>query len=231
MGFFQRMANLWTGFLNIWISDVEKEHPEIAYENSINAMVEKYTKLKKATAAIIRRREDLSARFSDKQKAFDQVLADLNTAVDTERDDLAIVLIQKKNTFDNEILELREDLALAEKDADEAKDSLLNIQNEIEKLKSERERMLAKMHSAKARIQIQEQLEGLSVDAEVKALDNVRDHIKTTVAEAKLNKELAGTSLDGQLQALRKESGSATARAELEKIKAARIARASQKTM
>ena len=35
--------------------------------------------------------------------------------------------------------------------------------------------MLAKMQSAQARIQIQEQLEGLSVDAEVKALDNVRD--------------------------------------------------------
>ena len=35
--------------------------------------------------------------------------------------------------------------------------------------------MLAKMESAKARVRIQEQLDGLSVDAEVKALDNVRD--------------------------------------------------------
>ena len=42
--------------------------------------------------------------------------------------------------------------------------------------------MLAKMESAKARVRIQEQLDGLSVDAEVKALDNVRTHIKNTIA-------------------------------------------------
>ena len=29
-GIFSRLANLWRGFLSIWISDVEKQHPEIA---------------------------------------------------------------------------------------------------------------------------------------------------------------------------------------------------------
>ena len=32
VGLFKRLGNLWKGFLSIWISDVEKEHPEIAYE-------------------------------------------------------------------------------------------------------------------------------------------------------------------------------------------------------
>ena len=31
-GLFGRLGNLWRGFLSIWISDVEKAHPEIAYE-------------------------------------------------------------------------------------------------------------------------------------------------------------------------------------------------------
>lgn len=232
MGFFDRIANLWRGFLNLWVSDIEKEHPEIAYENSINMMVEKYTKLKKATAAIIRRREDLAARLADRSKELQQVVADLNTAVDSGRDDLALVLIQKKNTLDTEVGEIKADLEIAQKDGDEAKESLLSIQNEIEKLKSEKERMLAKMASAKARIQIQQQLEGLSVDADVKALENVREHIKNTVAEAKLGKELAGTSLDGQLAELRKQSGQSTARSELDQLKAARAAaKSAQKTM
>ena len=61
-GFFGRLRNLWRGFLSIWISDVEKQHPEIAYENAINSMIEKYTKLKQATAAIIRRREETEVR-------------------------------------------------------------------------------------------------------------------------------------------------------------------------
>ncbi|MCU1350174.1 MAG: phage shock protein PspA, partial [Acidobacteria bacterium] len=58
MGVISRLANLWKGFVSLWIADVEKEHPEIAYENAINSMVTKYAKLKSATAAIIRRRED-----------------------------------------------------------------------------------------------------------------------------------------------------------------------------
>ena len=40
-----RLGNLWKGFLSLWISDIEKEHPEIAYENAINSMIEKYAKL------------------------------------------------------------------------------------------------------------------------------------------------------------------------------------------
>ena len=61
-GFFGRLSNLWRGFLSIWVSDVEKANPEIAYENAINSMIEKYSGLKRATASIIRRREELEQR-------------------------------------------------------------------------------------------------------------------------------------------------------------------------
>src|SRR5262249_26296726 len=61
-GFFARLGNLWRGFLSLWISDIEKEHPEIAYENSINSMIDKFAKLKHATAAILRRRDDLDEK-------------------------------------------------------------------------------------------------------------------------------------------------------------------------
>ena len=48
-GFFSRLSNLWRGFVSLWISDIEKNNPEIAYENAINSMVEKYSGLKRAT--------------------------------------------------------------------------------------------------------------------------------------------------------------------------------------
>src|SRR6266850_8065418 len=96
-GFFSRIGNLWRGFLSLWISDIEKEHPEIAYENAINSMIGKYAKLKGATAAIIRRREDLDERFKKANAELAQTEAELNTAVETNQDDLAVMLIQKKN--------------------------------------------------------------------------------------------------------------------------------------
>ena len=48
------------------------------------------------------------------------------------------------------------------------------MQSDIKKLKAERDTMLARMQSAQARMRIQSQLDGLSVDAEVKALDKKR---------------------------------------------------------
>jgi phage shock protein A len=233
MGVFSRLGNLWRGFLSLWISDIEKEHPEIAYENAINSMIEKYAKLRGATAAIIRRREDLDDRFKKASAEMQQTEAELNTAVETNQDDLAVMLIQKKNQLAAEVTELKTDMETAHSDADSAKQSLLSVQSEIGKLKAERDSMLAKMESAQARIKIQEQLDGLSVDDEVRALDTVRTHIKNTIAEANLSKELSDSSLDSRLSALRNQTGDVQAKQELASLKARKAAQtgAQQKTM
>jgi phage shock protein A len=234
MGVISRIANLWRGFLSLWISDIEKEHPEIAYENAINSMVGKYAKLKSATAAIIRRREDMDERYKKTNADLAQTEAELNTAVETNQDDLAVVLIQKKNQLTVDLGELKTDMETARSDADSAKTSLIGVQSEIRKLKGERDTMLAKMQSAQARIRIQEQLDGLSVDEEVKALDTVRTHIKNTIAEANLGKELSDSSLDSRLAALKGQVGDVQARQELANIKARKAAQQAsqgQKTM
>jgi len=231
-GFFRRLSNLFRGFLNLWISDVEKEHPEIAYENAITSLIEKFSKLKRATAAIIRRRDELAERLSTQSTELAQVTQDLDVAVQTAKDDLALILIQKKNILEKEVAELKAELESAAKDADSAKAALLQVQVEIKKLKAEKDTMLAKMESAKARVRIQEQLDGLSVDAEVKALDNVRNHIKNTISEANLGQELKESSLDSKLAQLRAQSGDVTARNQLEEMKRkAAAAKAAQKTM
>jgi phage shock protein A len=234
MGVISRLANLWKGFVSLWISDIEKDHPEIAYENAINSMVGKYAKLKSATAAIIRRREDLDDRYKHATADLAQTEAELNTAVETNQDDLAVILIQKKNQLNVDINEMKTDMETARSDADSAKSSLLAVQSEIRSLKAERETMLAKMQSAQARIKIQEQLDGLSVDDEVRALDTVRNHIKNTIAEANLGKELADSSLDSRLASLKGKVGDVQARQELDAIKARKAAAqqaGSQKTM
>lgn len=229
-GFWNRMSNLWRGFVSIWVADVEKKHPEIAYENAINSMVEKYVKLKQATAAIIRRRDDVAGRLKDRSKELAQVERDLQTAVSTNQEDLGMVLIQKKESLVSEVGTLKGELEGSVRDADSAKASLMQVQSEIHKLKAEKENMMAKMASAQVKVRIQEQLEGLSVDAEVKALDNVRSHIKETIAEASLGDELAESDIDVRLKKLRASSGEVTAKSEWEAMKQA-AAQASQKTM
>ena len=225
MSVFARLGNLWKGFVNLWISDIEKEHPEIAYENAIASMIEKYAALKKATAAIIRRREELSERYASRSKELQQVEAELNVAVETNQDDLAIILLQKKTALEAEVGELKVDLDSALKDAADAKSALTTVQSEIKRLQAEKDNMMAKMANAQARIRISEQLDGLSVDAEVKALENVRSHIKNTIAEANLGQELKQSDLDHRLAALRQSSGEVTAKQQLAQLKAASVAK------
>jgi len=233
MSLFTRIGNLWKGFLSLWIADVEKEHPEIAYENAINSMIEKYSKLKTATAGSIRRRDDIDERFKKLTAELAQTEAELDTAVETNQDDLAMVLIQKKNALTAEHAELTAEAEAARTDADSAKSSLMSVQTEIKKLQAERETMLAKFQSAQARVKIQEQLDGLSVDEEVRALDNVRSHIKTTIAEANLGKELSESSLDSRLDKLKNQVGDVQAKKQLEELKAKKAAQqqGQQKTM
>ncbi len=221
-----RVANLWQGFVSLWLTDVEKRHPDIAYQNAIDSMIGKYDKLKMATASILRRREDISARLDKARGELAGVETDLNAALATDQDNLAVVLIQKKNALDAAIAELSAESEQASADAEDAKGSLIQVKNEIQKLKDEKDRMLAQMASAEARVKIQNQLEGLSVDAEVRALDNVREHIKNTVAQAKMGQELRDSDLDVQLSKLRQSSGSVTARQQLDELKRARAAQA-----
>ena len=234
MSVFSRLANLWRGFLSLWISDIEKEHPEIAYENAINSMIEKYTKLRTATAAIMRRREELDQRVHAVNRDLEQTKAELETAVETNQDDLAVILIQKQNQLTAELTDLQAELQTAKTDADSAKSSLLGVQGEIRKLQAEKDSMLAKMQSAQARLKVQGMLDGLSVDDEVRALDTVRQHIKTTIAEANLGKELSESSLDSRLSALRNQTGDVQARKQLAELKARKTAQqqqSGQKTM
>ncbi|HRE86918.1 MAG: PspA/IM30 family protein [Candidatus Accumulibacter phosphatis] len=222
INFVGRLSNLWSGFVSLWITDVEKRHPEIAYQNAIDSMIGKYGQLKSATAAIMRRREEISARLENERNELAAISADLNTALATSQDELGIVLIQKKNALEASIKVLEQEMEQARTDAQEAKDSLIQIKAEIQKLKDEKDRMLAQMHSAQARLKIQNQLDGLSVDAEVRALDNVREHIRNTVAEAKMGSELRDSDLDIKLARLRQSSGAITARQQLEEMKRAR---------
>ena len=224
INFVGRLSNLWSGFVSLWITDVEKRHPEIAYQNAIDSMIEKYGKLKSATAAIMRRREEISARLEKERSELAAISADLNAALATGQDELGIVLIQKKNALEASLKTLEQEMEQARGDAQEAKDSLIQVKAEIQKLKDEKDRMLAQMHSAQARLKIQNQLDGLSVDAEVRALDNVREHIKNTVAEAKMGGELRDSDLDVKLAKLRQSSGAITARQQLEEMKRARSA-------
>lgn len=230
MSIITRFMNLVRGFASLFVSGIERENPEVAYENAINNMIDKYGRAKNAVAAIIANRLKAETRLKNAQAEKAQVDADLEAALATDNDDLAEMLVQKQEKLAEIITSATGDLERLSKQAEESKSLLMQFQTEIEKLRSERDEQLARHATARAQIQVQDQLSGLSMDADIKALENVREGINQTVAKAQLNSEIAGTDLDHRLKQMRQTASSSSAKAKVAALKAARQADAS-KTM
>lgn len=224
MSFFDRIANLWNGFWSLWISDKEKANPEAVYEAAIDERIRKHRDLKKAVSGIVYLRNKLQTELEQKERELAEVNAQLPVAVEAGEDDVAVVLLTKKNELERGIAQVQVELAKVSKQAEEAKESLVAFQGEIEKLKRERDEMLAKKATAEARIQIQETLDGLSTDADIKALEGVRDHIGKLQAQADTGAEIKGDSLDAKLKKIKERTASASAQSQLAELKRQRDA-------
>ena len=220
MGFFQRLANIWKGFLSLWVSNIENKNPEAVYEAAIEERIRKHKELKKAVSGIVYLRNKTSAELETKEKELKEIMTQLPVAIEEGEDEVALVLIEKKDTLTSEIEDLSGQLTKIKDQAEDAKSGLLAFQSEIEKLKREKDEMLAKKANAEARIQIQETLNGLSTDADIKALDNVREHVNKLQAEADIGAEIEGDSLDAKLAKIKQKAAGSAARSQLEEMKA-----------
>lgn len=228
MGFFDRLANIWRGFLSLWISDIENRNPEAVYEAAIDERVRKHRELKKAVSGIVYLRNKLSTELEQQESELKDVMKQIPIAVEEGEDEVALVLIQKKDELTTSIEQLSAELKKVSDQAEEAKRGLISFQAEIEKLKREKDAMLAKKANAESRIQIQETLDGLSTDADIKALDGVREHIDKLQAEADIGSEIQGENLDAKLAKIREKAADASARGQLEEMKKQMNARRKQ---
>jgi phage shock protein A len=219
MGFFDRLSQIWKGFIGLWISDLENRNPEAVYEAAIEERIKKHRDLKKAVSGIVYLRNKLQAELETKSAELTEINAQIPVAIAEGEDEAALVLLEKKNELEGSIVTLNAELAKVRVQAEEAKSGLIQFQAEIEKLKREKTEMLAKRANAEARIKINETLNGLSTDADIKALENVRENIEKMEAEADISSEIQGTSLDAKLKKIKAKTGNATARNQLEQLK------------
>jgi len=219
MGFFSRVTNVWKGFLALFVSDLENNNAEAVYESAIEERIKRHRELKKAVSGIVYLRNKLQGELEEKQKLLAEIIQQLPVAIEEGEDEAALVLIQKKDELSTQISEIQTELEKVSEQAEEAKSGLVSFQGEIEKLKREKHEMLAKKANAEARIQIQETLDGLSTEADIRALDNVREGINKLQAEADVGSELAEDDLDAKLEEIKAKTSTASAKKQLDEMK------------
>ena len=104
-------------------------------------------------------------------------------------------------------------------EAEDAKKNLMRFREEIRSLEHEKGRMLAALASARARRRMHEALDGLSVEADVQALENVRMHVQRSVAAATLERELGAATRPAAHPRAAREAIEEGARRELDALK------------
>ena len=230
MNFFSRLGNVISGFFSNFMGGLEESNPAAVYEAAINERLIKHKELKKAISGIVYLRNKTQTELEDSLKELNEIEYQLEAALESGEDDMAVMLIERQDALQEIIKQQEADLMKVSEQADESKIALQQFQAEIKKLKREKEEMLAKVETAEARIKIQESLDGLSLDADVQALDNVRSSIHKKVAEADVNAEMANSSLDNKLAKLKEKGSSLKAQRKLEEMKRKRAGIATPKT-
>jgi phage shock protein A len=164
--------------------------PDIAHENAVNDLKKNYTELKELTASIAVRRDELKAQVEEVRAELAQLDNLLDQAVTGDQDNEALTLLGQKHTVEERLASLLAELEQARADTEQTKASLVEVKEGLERLKTERPLAVSRAAS----VSIDEQLDDFTVDAELIALENAREHIQATIAMVDLNRELSGAA-------------------------------------
>jgi phage shock protein A len=216
---FTRFFNLIGGKCRRWMRTREAHDPESVYEAAIAGRIRRYQQLKSAAAGVIYLRSKLESELRQKAAEMREVEEQIGQAADLDEDQCALLLIQRKQMLAADCERLSNELKELTREAEDAKKNLMGFKGEIDQLKAEKVRMLARLKNAQARVRIQHALEQLSSEDDVRALEDVRESIQRTLAEAGVNRELSGSALDEKLEQIRRRNAAAKAQAELAEIK------------
>lgn len=222
MRFFARIQNLLRGTMSQWLGHREHRNPGAVYEAAIQERLNQYAKLREAAAGVLYLRTKLARELQLKSSELTRLGSQLDIAVDHDDDAVALVLIGRRDAIAADVERLTGELAELTTEAEAAKKNLIAFHNDIARLREEKVRMVARLANAKARMRLQETLSGLSPDADIRALDEVRDHVNRLVAEVQLGRDTADPELERRLGTIREAEASAAARAQLDELKRAR---------
>jgi phage shock protein A len=171
---------------------------------------------------VIYMRQKLERELGGRTEELARVKRQLDVAVEKDDDAVALALIGRRDGLDAEVQRLSADLRDLTSEADAAKKNLIGFQQDIQRLRDERTRMLARLANAKARLRLHETLSGLSPEADIQALEQVRDHVNRLVTEANLVRDGADPALEKRLGVIRDAEADRAARAQLDELKRAR---------
>ena len=202
-GLFGRLSSLIRGIFAIWVRDSERQNPRAVYEQAINERTTQYRELKEAVAGILYMRNKLGGELEDRRAELARTQEDIRRAVQRGEDEVAMALISHRHALLEDLERTEKELEQTRHEVDAAKTNLVRFRNEIRTLEREKIHMMARLANARARRQVQEAFDGLSLDSEMRALEQVREYIARLDTEGRLDQELGDREAAARVLPLR----------------------------
>ena len=222
MPILSRLTNLIRGTLSQWIRGRERRNPAAVYQAAIDERIAQYDALRRAAAGVIYLRGKLARELETATQQLAALEVRLEIAVDRDDDAAALGCIRHRDGVRREVERLTNELGELTVEAEAAKKNLIAFQEDIARLRDEKVRMLARLANAKARARLQQTLNGFATDADMQALDAVREHVERQVTEVQLGRDVADSALEQRLGAIRDAEATNAARAQLDELKRTR---------
>lgn len=207
MGIFNKLSTVIKSNINDLIS--RAENPEKMLNQIILDMRDQLAKAKREVAGAIADERKLKAQLEQEVKQQRDWQHRAMLAVKEGRDDLAkqALLRQKEHAERAAVLQQTWETQAAE--TEKLKGSLRQLNDKIEEAKRKRNLLIAKQKRAQAQRRIHETMSGLSDTSAFEAFNRMADKIeeeeRRSVAQAEVNAELGGDTLESEF--LRLEAG------------------------
>lgn len=221
MGIFDRIARLFRSNVNAAISAVEQ--PEKMLNQII---VDMRTQLAKA-------KQQVAAAIADEKRLQDQAMAALRDAEEWERramlavkegkDDLAKQAIMRRNEYVSHGQQLQMTWEAHRQETERLKNSLRELNDNIEEANRKKTLLLAKQRRAEAQRRIAETMSSMSDKSAFEAFGRMEERIEQSERQIKasveIDQEFSGDRLANEFKQLEASAGDATADLQLLQLK------------
>lgn len=218
MGLFQRLKDL----LEANISDLinKAEDPE----KMLNLYIERATEeLKEFNIQVNRSVADelqLRQKIEAAQKEAQSWISQAKVAVQQNRDDLARIALDRKQTAEKTLEDLRLQLVDQQKAVEELRANFRILEEKLNKARTEKDSLVMRQRRAKALKQAGEAVKEISSSSALGDLDRMRDKVDRLEAEAKATSLSLTSSVEDEFDKLKKDAQGTAVDDELARLKA-----------
>ncbi len=204
MGLFDRISRVVRANLNDMVS--QAEDPEKVLEQSIIDMQEDLVQLRQAVARAIAAQKRTQQQHNQAQSQANQWQQRAQLALQKGEENLAREALQRKKNHAETAAMLQNQLNGQNQQVDTLKRNLIQLESKISEAKTKKDMLKARMSSAKANQELQEQLGSINTGGAMSAFDRMEEKVLQMEAQSEASYELGGSDLESQFAQL--ESGS-----------------------